>query len=242
MFIETQESEQHQHKRQHKQTVLWTRYYRCHRATIRQQENGDDSEDEEEELYDEEGIKKRPVQKKTKQAGCLAGLKVTCYMNDMDNVVISYLHEHDGHIPRSIEDVQFLPKSDMLNERILEELHKGYNVRSVREYLQRAYDSLPITNRDSYVNTVDVYNIFYKYRQERCAKDTDDFASVKKWLHKFQDEGYHVWVDNDNSGDVTVELLSQERFSFGFCAPWQKQLLLSTAGKFISLDATHDAS
>ncbi|KAI7858154.1 hypothetical protein BDC45DRAFT_602754 [Circinella umbellata] len=34
----------------------------------------------------------------------------------------------------------------------------------------------------------------------------------------------------------------EERFSFGFCAPWQKQLLLSTAGKFISLDATHDVS
>ena len=163
-------------------------------------------------------------------------------MDDINNVVISYLHEHTGHTPRSIEDVQFLPKSDKLNERILEELRKGYNVRSVREYLQREYDSLPITNRDSYVNTVDVYNIFYKYREERCAKDTVDFASVKKWLDKFQDEGYHVWVDQDTSDDTVTELLSEDQFSFGFSAPWQKELLLSTAGKFISLDATHDVS
>ncbi|KAG2213242.1 hypothetical protein INT45_011467 [Circinella minor] len=209
-MLETQESENQPHRRQRKQTVVWTRYYRCHRATIREQNDNNNSEDEEEELYDDDEIKTHPVQKKTKQAKCLASLKVTCYMDDINNVVISYLHEHSGHTPRSIEDVQFLPKSDKLNERILEELRKGYNVRSVREYLQCEYDSLPITNRDSYVNTVDVYNIFYKYREERCAKDTVDFAS--------------------------------DQFSFGFSAPWQKELLLSTAGKFISSDATHDVS
>ena len=60
--------------------------------------------------------------------------------------------------------------------------------------------------------------------------------------NKFQDDGYHVWMDNDNSGGVAVEPLSQEHFTFGFCAPWQWELLLGTASKFISLDATYDVS
>ena len=119
-----QDSENQQSKRQRKQTVVWTSYYHCHRATTRDQEEGDNSEDEVEEFYNDDGIKRRPIQKKSKQAGCLARIKVICYMNDAKNVVISYLHEHSSHTLRNIEDVQFLSKSDQLNERILEELYK----------------------------------------------------------------------------------------------------------------------
>ena len=66
-------------------------------------------------------------------------------MNDMDSVVIYYLHEHIGYTHRIIGDTQFLPKSDPHNKRILQELRKGLQRSHVREYLQCDYDSSPIT-------------------------------------------------------------------------------------------------
>ncbi|KAI9242997.1 hypothetical protein BDA99DRAFT_414258, partial [Phascolomyces articulosus] len=61
--------------------------------------------------------------------GCKAWLMVYCYKEDPQNVTFKYINQHSGHRPGSIEDVQFLRKSDELTKVILEELHKGYNVR-----------------------------------------------------------------------------------------------------------------
>ena len=174
----------------------------------------------------------RPVQKKSKQVGCKARLNVVCYDNDPDVVHFEYKNEHSGHVPLSLEDVRYLPNSPEVKQRILDELRKGYNVREVRSYMQRQYQHLAPTHRDSYISTVDVYNIYYRYRQEVfCSKDEDDFTSVDLWLKDLQSAGYYTWIDTVDQDPTQQLLLTAERFTFGFCAPWQMELLVNA--KFI---------
>ncbi|KAG2214632.1 hypothetical protein INT45_003120 [Circinella minor] len=66
--------------------------------------------DDENNEYDEDEMKRRPIQKN---------------QNTLDFV---YLNDHNDHIPGSIGDVQYLHKSKELNEQIFEELHKGYYI------------------------------------------------------------------------------------------------------------------
>ncbi|KAI9467573.1 hypothetical protein BDB00DRAFT_793828 [Zychaea mexicana] len=146
----------------------------------------------------------------------LSSNKVICYMSDRDTVKFKYVNDHTGHTPGTIEDVKYLPKLILLKERIIEELKKYKNVRQVRTYLQREHAHLESTKRDTYLHTVDVYNIFYKFRQEECAKDKDDFTSVKYWLQDLEHKGYHVWLYADDTGR---QLLSAVSFGFGFVAP-----------------------
>ena len=131
-------------------------------------------------------MQRRPIQKKSKNIGCKAQLMVYCYEDDEDNVEFAYVNEHNGHVPGSIGDVQYLRKSKELNERILEELHKGYNVRDVKRFLQREYQHVAKGSRFGHINTVDVYNILCKYREELCCLDKDDFKSVKNSLKFFE--------------------------------------------------------
>ena len=212
--------------------------YQCHRRDRPEVHLGDESENNVSDDDSDDEVQRRPVQKKSKQVGCKARLNVVCYKVDPHYVHFEYQGEHVGHTPGSIEDVRFLPPSNELKERILVELQKRYSVRDVRLFLQQSYSHLGANKRDQYVSTTDVYNIYYKFWQQQCAKSSDDFESVEKWLNSFQQDGYHVWVDTADS----ERLLSPERFSFGFVAPWQKDLLLGQAGNFICLDATHNVS
>ena len=184
-------------------------------------------------------MQRRPIQKKSKNIGCKAQLMVYCYEDDEDNVEFAYVNEHNGHVPGSIGDVQYLRKSKELNERILEELHKGYNVRDVKRFLQREYQHVAKGSRFGHINTVDVYNILCKYREELCCLDKDDFTSVKKQLEVFRNLQYHVWIDVTD-GENSSERLTSKDFAFGFVAPWQ--LAYFEKAQFVSLDATHDVS
>ncbi|KAG2216680.1 hypothetical protein INT45_007681 [Circinella minor] len=226
---------QHRSKRQRKAKIVWKIRYACHRKA-RKQVVTDSNEDDE---YDEDGIKRRPIQKRSKHIGCKANLMVYCYEENEEKVYFQYVNEHTLHTPGSIEDVQFLPKSNVLHEQILEELRKGYNVRDVRQYLQREYNVYPNTTRDAHINTIDVYNIFVKYRQELCSRHANDFKSIGKRLVELKQSGYHVWIDT-LEGQEPQQRLSSNDFAFGFAAPWQVNYF--SQAHFISLDATHDVS
>ena len=227
--------------------VLWSQRYYCHRQARRgtkgRSSDGEpaDNDEDEDDDYDNDGVQRRPVQKKSKHLDCKAHLIVKCFKDTPDAVDIAYIGEHTGHIP-GIEDVQFLHKSDELNEQILQELRKGYNVRDVRRYLQRVYRDSPRHSRNAYISTVDVYNIYCKYRQEKCTRNADDFESVDLFLGELEASGYHIWIDTDgeDTDDETPSnrLLSLNGFTFSFIAPWQKQLF--PYAQYISLDATHD--
>ncbi|KAG2217105.1 hypothetical protein INT45_006671 [Circinella minor] len=175
--------------------------------------------------YNEDGMKHRPIQKKSKNIRCKAQLMVYCYEDDEDNVELTYVNNHDGHVPGSIGDVQYLRKSKELNDRILEELHKGYHV--------------PKSSRFGHINTVDVYNILCKYRKELCCLDKDDFKSVKKQLEAFQSMQYYIWIDVTDNENPSKRLTSKD-FAFGFVAPWQLEYF--EKAQFVSLDATHEVS
>ena len=155
---------QHKNKRQRKSKISWKIRYECHRRGRKHKYMAILDEDEE---YNEDGIKRRPIQKRSKYIGCKANLMAYCYEGDEENVYFEYVNEHTHHIPSSLEDVQFLPKSEALYDQILEELCKGYNVHQVRQYLQHEYNLYPNTSRDAHINALDVYNIFIKYRQKQ---------------------------------------------------------------------------
>ncbi|KAG2216820.1 hypothetical protein INT45_013892 [Circinella minor] len=227
---------QHRSKRQRKAKISWKVRYECHRRARKQAYTAESNEDDE---YDEDGIKRRPIQKRSKYIGCKANLMVYCYEEDEEKVYFQYINEHTLHVPGSIEDVQFLPKSKELHEQILEELRKGYNVRDVRQYLQREYNLHSNTNRDSHINTIDVYNIFVKYRQELCSRHTNDFKSIEKRLTELKQNGYHIWIDT-SEGQESQQRLNSNDFAFGFVAPWQINYF--SQARFVSLDATHDVS
>ena len=216
--------------------MQWTEYYECHRHTTAEDRRT-------QQRRDAGGRQHRLVQKKSKQVGCRAILKASCLRSDSTKVIITYKHAHENHAPGSIDDVQYLPYSDEVRDRIREELEKGYDVRDVRTYLQREYADTNDSSHDAYITTAVVYNIFYNYRRGRCEKDRDDFISVKMWLTELTQRDYAVWtgsdVENQNAGVESVDLVANDgTFAFGFLAPWQKELLL--AAPFISLDATHD--
>ena len=135
---------------------------------------------DEDDEYDKDGIKRRPIQKRSKYIGCKANLIVYCYEGDEEKVYFQYVNEHTLHVPGSIKDIQFLPKLKALYDKILEELCKGYNVRQVRQYLQHEYNLYSSTSHNAYINTIDVYNIFMTYRQELCSRHKDDFKSIEK--------------------------------------------------------------
>ena len=227
---------QHKNKRQRKSKISWKIHYECHRRGRKHKYMAILDEDDE---YDEDGIKRRPIQKRSKYIGCKANLMAYCYEGDEENVYFEYVNEHTHHIPGSLEDVQFLPKSEALYDQILEELRKGYNVRQVRQYLQREYNLYPNTSRDAHINALDVYNIFIKYRQEQCSRHKGDFKSVEKRLIELQKNGYHVWIDTTEGQEPRKRIIDSD-FTFGFVAPWQINYF--THAHFVSLDATHDVS
>ncbi|KAI9484546.1 hypothetical protein BDB00DRAFT_774737, partial [Zychaea mexicana] len=145
-----EENEAGSRKRQKSSTVFWSKQYECHRHATSDNRRGI--------------TEIRPIQQQSKQVGCKAQLKVICYMSGRDTVKFKYVNDRTGHTPGTIEDVKYLPKSILLKERIIEELKRYKNVRQVRTYLQREHAHLESTKRDAYLHTVDVYNIFYKFR------------------------------------------------------------------------------
>ena len=235
----------HEQKRHCAIRVLWSQRCYCHRQVrwgAKRRNSNVEADNDEDDDYDDDDVHRRPIQKKSKHLDCKAHLIVKCFKNTPEVVDIAYIGDHTGHVPGNIEDVQFLRKSDELNERILQELKVGYNVRDVRRYLQRVYRDSPRHNRDAYISTVDVYNIYCKYRQEKCTRSSNDFESVDLFLGELEASNYHIWIDT-NGEDVDDEassncLLSLNGFTFSFVAPWQKQLF--SYAQYISLDATHD--
>ncbi|KAG2206403.1 hypothetical protein INT45_003995, partial [Circinella minor] len=65
-----QSTGQHRNKRQRKAKIAWKIRYACHRKA-RKQVMTDLNEGDE---YDEDGIKRRPIQKRSKHVGCKANL------------------------------------------------------------------------------------------------------------------------------------------------------------------------
>ncbi|CEG63613.1 hypothetical protein RMATCC62417_00729 [Rhizopus microsporus] len=90
----------------------------------------------------------------------------------------------------SAEDLQYLPLSADVKDAILERLQEGYNTRSVRFAMHRAFRShnevaASIPHRDNFIHSESVYNIRNVF--ERAYKrHGDQKASVKLWLNHLE--------------------------------------------------------
>ncbi|CEI92884.1 hypothetical protein RMCBS344292_07131 [Rhizopus microsporus] len=176
----------------------------------------------------------RTLQKKSKKVGCKARLIATCNFSNPEEVVITVDGNH-CHVLGSAEDLQYLPLSADVKEAILQRLQEGYNTRSVRFAMHRAFRShneasTSIPHRDNFIHSEDVYSIFRKVFERAYKRHDDQKTSVKHWLNHLETKNYNVFIDNDYDSS----------FTFGFCSAWQASLLAET--KDFSLDATHNTA
>ncbi|ORE17056.1 hypothetical protein BCV71DRAFT_182205, partial [Rhizopus microsporus] len=175
-----------------------------------------------------------PCKKKSKKIGCKARLIATCYFSNPEEVVITVDGNH-CHVLGSSGGLRYLPLSADVKVAILQRLQEGYNTRSVRFTMHRAFRShneasTSILHRDNYIHSEDVYNIFRKVFERAYKRYDDQKASVKLWLNHLETKNYSVFIDNDYDSS----------FAFGFCSTWQAFLLAET--KDFSLDATHNTT
>ncbi|KAI8989536.1 hypothetical protein BDB01DRAFT_718301, partial [Pilobolus umbonatus] len=175
------------------------KYYTCNRQGTYKKSNDDNS-----------GAVQRTVQKKSKKIGFPATLKVTCFKNDPDNVVIKHNGEHN-HAVGSLDNLRHLPLSSSVREKMEQILRKGYARRDTRISIQRSLlEEVSIgsfVHRDQLISAHEVYNISKRIGMEVYKKAEDQLEIIKLY------------------------------FGFGFVSPWQKELLL--AAENICLDATY---
>ncbi|CEJ04360.1 hypothetical protein RMCBS344292_18324 [Rhizopus microsporus] len=93
---------------------------------------------------------------KKKKIECKARLIAICYFSNPEEVVITVDSNH-CHVLGSAKDLQYLPLSADVKEAILQRLQEGYNTRSVRFAIHRAFRShneasTSIHHRDNFVH------------------------------------------------------------------------------------------
>ncbi|ORE08907.1 hypothetical protein BCV72DRAFT_303285 [Rhizopus microsporus var. microsporus] len=120
-----------------------------------------------------------------------ARLIATCYFGNPEEVAITA----DGNycqVLGSAEDFQFLPLYADVKEAIFQRLQEGYNMRSVRFALHRAFRSQ---------NEAAVFEKAYR-------RHDDQKASVKLWLNHLESKNYNVYIDNGYDSSFTFEFCS----------------------------------
>ena len=145
--------------------------------------------------------------KKSKKIRCKARLIATCYFSNPEEVVITVDGNH-CYVLGSAEDLQYLPLSADVKEAILQRLQEGYNTRSVRFAMHRAFRShneasTSIPHRDNFIHSEDVYNIFRKVFERAYKKYGNQKTSVKHWLNYLETKNYNVFIDNDYNSSFT---------------------------------------
>ncbi|CEI86774.1 hypothetical protein RMCBS344292_01203 [Rhizopus microsporus] len=136
---------------------------------------------------DLDGARGRPradyLWRSLKKIRCKARLIATCYFSNPEEVVITVDGNH-CYVLGSAEDLQYLPLSADVKEAILQRLQEGYNTRSVRFAMHRAFRShneasTSIPHRDNFIHSEDVYNIFRKVFERAYKKYGNQKTSVK---------------------------------------------------------------
>lgn len=158
-------------------------------------------------------------------------MMATCFRAKPDEVELSIKKTHQNHVPGSIEDVPFIRMSRSLRDHVKQLLdsNNNMNVRQIRTILQRQVAALPLSKRDAYISSDDIYNMYRQWRDSRSRKDPVGFVSVRLWLDHLLTQQFSVWVYKP--------LEVGQSYAFAFSSPWQKELLVTS--KHLSVDATH---
>ncbi|GAA5803434.1 hypothetical protein HPULCUR_008916 [Helicostylum pulchrum] len=216
-------------------------YYSCHRS-------GEKRQAKTEQNNSSEGSRK--LQKKSKKIECTANLVATCYKSDPNNVVLHHTGNHNHQIG-GLEDLKFLPLSQVAKQLIEQRLREGFKKRDTRISIQNHFlhysqanlntdveqslgnEAQVIVHRDQMVHSTEIYSIYKKIQKAFYKKADDQKESVKLWLTELKEnEGYDTFLaDNFDS-----------TFSFGFVSPWQKALLIESESESVCLDVTHCTS
>ncbi|KAG1176569.1 hypothetical protein G6F70_005131 [Rhizopus microsporus] len=170
---------------------LWRSLYKSHRAGSKQHAMA----------------VQRTLQKKSKKIEYKVRLIATCFFSNPEEVAITVDGNH-CHVLGSAEDLQYLPLSADVKVAILQRLQEGYNTRSIRFVMHRAFRShneasTSILHRDNFIHSGDVYNIFRKVFERAYNRHEDQKASVKLWLNHLETKNNNVFIDNDYDSSFT---------------------------------------
>ncbi len=199
-------------------TILWTKIYECHRSgkkRIKDISAGGETG------------KIRPIQKKSKKIGCPAQVKIICNRETPAFVTIKYVGRHQNHEPGNFLDLQYLPLSNDLLNKIKTELDRGIDHRTIRRFLQKESDGDFLNSRDFHIHFMDIYNIYKKSIYNTFKFDDNEIESAKLWLEKLENKNYFI---------QHMEFF-ENQFSFSMAAPWQIDLIRSS--DYFCMDATH---
>ncbi len=133
-------------------TIIWTKVYTCHR-------NGKKRIRTNLSIGGNSG-KARPIQKKSNKIGCTAQVNITCFKDTPNFVTIKYVGRHMNHEIGNIMDLQYLPLSNKLKNKIEIELERGIDHRTIRTFLQKEIEGEITANRDFQLHFMDIYNIY----------------------------------------------------------------------------------
>ncbi|GAA5801544.1 hypothetical protein HPULCUR_006992 [Helicostylum pulchrum] len=104
-------------------------YYSCHHS-------GEKRHAKTEQNNSSEGSRK--LQKKSKKIECTANLVATCYKSDPNNVVLHHTGNHNHQIG-GLEDLKFLPLSQVAKQLIEQRLREGFRKRDTRISIQNNF-------------------------------------------------------------------------------------------------------
>lgn len=94
--------------------------------------------------------KKRPRQKASKKIGCPAGMRITCYKKDPENVVFTFKNQHN-HAVGTKEDFCLLPVSKATKEFIRQKLREGHDCKEVQRQLNSyVRNNITVENSDEH--------------------------------------------------------------------------------------------
>ncbi|GAA5797736.1 hypothetical protein HPULCUR_003130 [Helicostylum pulchrum] len=120
--------------------------------------------------------------KKVKKIECTANLVATCYKSDPNNVVLHHTGNHNHQIG-GLEDLKFLPLSQVAKQLIEQRLREGFRKRDTRISIQNHFlrysqanlntdveqslgnEAQVIVHRDQMVHSTEIYNIYKKSKK-----------------------------------------------------------------------------
>ncbi|CAG8676055.1 38949_t:CDS:2 [Gigaspora margarita] len=222
----------------------WTEHYICSCAGTKQERSDC--------IEGGHTQKKWCTQKVSKKVGCKCDLRIHYFSNIFCNevVIVRYQYKHNGHIPGSHNDVQFLKKSEETIAKIKMFAQQGLSLSAIRhlmkapeEVIERYFTSKDIVpNRDKLLTYEDIYNIFYKEIYQKYCYNNIDAISVLQWVDILK-------KNKENLNNLNNPILShfqmynnnRQMFQLGFHTSWQYKLY-QDHNEIIHIDSTHNTN
>ncbi|KAF0555924.1 hypothetical protein F8M41_016538 [Gigaspora margarita] len=222
---------------------VWTEHYVCSRSGTKQVRN--------DRIQGGNSQKIRQVQKESKKVGCLCEIRIYYKPSifSYDIVIVHYQYNHNGHIPGSRADVQYLKKSEETIAEIKKFARQGLSHSAIRqlmkapeETIERYFTSKDIVpNRDDLLTYEDIYNVIYKEIHSKYRYHDNDTISVLHWAKILQKNRENINNLNDPILSCFQMHNEKQKFLLGFHTPWQYKMY-QKYHELIHIDSTHNTN